>query len=59
MMREVRLELARCHELGAYLASRAIDVGMLTFGFLLLGFGILYCFWLIKDYFDQEERARR
>ena len=45
--------------LGAYLASRAIDVGMLTFGFLLLGFGILYGFWLIKDYFDQEERARR
>jgi hypothetical protein len=44
--------------LGAYLAARAIDIGIFTFGFLLIGFGIVYVFWLTKDYFDQQERAR-
>lgn len=44
--------------LGAYLAARAIDIGMFTFGFLLVGFGIIYVFWLLKDYFDQQDRVR-
>jgi hypothetical protein len=34
--------------LGLYLAAYAIDTGMFTFGFLLVGFGIVYIFWLIR-----------
>ena len=44
--------------LGAVLASRALDIGMLTFGIGLVGFGVLLVFWLIKDHFDEEERSR-
>ncbi len=44
--------------LGAVLASRAGDVGMLTFGLGLIVFGALLIFWLIKDHYDEEERAR-
>lgn len=44
--------------LGALLASRAIDVGMFTFGFGLIAFAIVFVFWLIKDHFDIEERSR-
>ncbi len=44
--------------LGAILASRAVDFGMLTFGIGLIVFAIVLIFWLIKDHFDQEERTR-
>jgi hypothetical protein len=44
--------------LGAVLASRAIDVGMTTFGFGLFVFGIFFVYWLVKDHFDEQERAR-
>jgi len=44
--------------LGAFLASRAADLGMLTFGLGLVAFGVLLIFWLAKDYWDEEERSR-
>jgi hypothetical protein len=44
--------------LGAVLASRAIDIGMSTFGLGLVGFAILLVFWLMKDHFDEQERSR-
>jgi hypothetical protein len=44
--------------LGAVLASRAIDIGMSTFGFGLFGFGIFFVYWLMKDHFDQQARNR-
>lgn len=44
--------------LGAVLASRAADAGMLTFGLGLVVFGAFLIFWLIKDHYDEEERAR-
>ncbi len=43
--------------LGTVLASRAIDIGMSTFGFGLVGFGVFFVYWLIKDHFDEQERA--
>lgn len=45
--------------LGAILASNALDIGMATFGIGLIVFGVGFGFWLIKDAFDQQERARR
>lgn len=42
--------------LGAVLASRALDVGMLTFGFGLVAFGCWLVFWLMKDHWDEIER---
>ena len=47
-----------CCLLGAFLASRAADLGMLTFGLGLIGFAIVYGFWLIKDAYDQQENER-
>jgi hypothetical protein len=44
--------------LGAVLASRAIDIGMYTFGLGLVGFAVLLVFWLTKDHFDEQERSR-
>jgi hypothetical protein len=44
--------------LGLILASRAIDVGMATFGYGLIVFGVGLVFWLIKDYWDERERER-
>jgi hypothetical protein len=44
--------------LGLFLASRAIDVGMATFGYGLMVFGVWFVFWLIKDHWDELERAR-
>jgi hypothetical protein len=44
--------------LGAILASRAVDIGMTTFGIGLIVFGVFLIFWLIKDHYDQEERSR-
>jgi hypothetical protein len=44
--------------LGAWLAARAIDIGMTTFGFGLVVFGVWLVFWLIKDHFDERERAK-
>jgi len=44
--------------LGAVLASRAIDIGMLTFGLGLVVFAAFLIFWLLKDHFDEEERSR-
>ncbi|HXZ01194.1 MAG TPA: hypothetical protein VEI03_14430 [Stellaceae bacterium] len=43
--------------LGAVLAAKALDLGMLTFGLGLLAFAVVFVFWMIKDYFDQRERA--
>jgi hypothetical protein len=43
--------------IGALLAARAIDVGMLTFGLGLIGFAVVFIFWLIKDTFDERERT--
>ncbi len=43
--------------LGAILASRALDTGMLTFGLLLVGFAVIFVFWMIKDSFDERERS--
>ena len=43
--------------LGAVLAARAIDTGMLTFGLLLVAFAVVFVFWLIKDSFDEQERS--
>jgi hypothetical protein len=42
--------------LGAVLAANAIDIGMYTFGFGLIGFGLFFDLWLVKTYFDEEER---
>jgi hypothetical protein len=44
--------------IGAILAARAIDVGMFTFGLGLLAFAVVLVFWLIKDRFDEQERAQ-
>jgi hypothetical protein len=43
--------------IGAVLAARAIDVGMLTFGIGLIVFAVVFVFWLIKDNFDERERT--
>jgi hypothetical protein len=43
--------------LGAVLAARALDAGMLTFGLGLIAFAVVCVFWLIKDHFDERERA--
>ncbi|HUH84945.1 MAG TPA: hypothetical protein VLX85_10050 [Stellaceae bacterium] len=43
--------------LGVVLAANAIDVGMMTFGFGLLVFGVWFVFWLIKDHWDEQERG--
>ena len=43
--------------LGGILASRAIDAGMFTFGLGLIGFGVFFIFWLMKDNFDQAESS--
>lgn len=43
--------------LGAILASGAIDIGMTTFGFGLIVFGVWFGYWLMKDHYDEEERA--
>jgi hypothetical protein len=45
--------------LGAILASQALDLGMATFGLSLVGFAVLFVFWLMKDHFDQIERSGR
>jgi hypothetical protein len=45
--------------LGTILASRAIDIGMATFGIGLLIFGVFFVFWLMKDHYDEQKRARR
>lgn len=44
--------------LGAVLAANALDIGISTFGFGLIGFGIWFVFWLINDHFDEEERSQ-
>jgi uncharacterized membrane protein len=44
--------------MGAILAARAIDAGMFTFGLGLLAFAVVLVFWLIKDRFDEQERAQ-
>lgn len=44
--------------LGAFLAAHAIDLGMTTFGFGLLVFGVWLVFWLIKDHWDEQERMK-
>ena len=44
--------------LGAILAAGAIDTGMFTFGMGLVGFGVLFVFWLIKDHFDAIEKSQ-
>jgi hypothetical protein len=44
--------------LGVFLAAKAIDIGMMTFGFGLLIFGVWLVFWLIKDHWDEQERGR-
>jgi hypothetical protein len=44
--------------LGAVLAANAIDIGMYTFGFGLIGFALVYVFWLVKTHFDEQERSR-
>lgn len=43
--------------LGIVLASRAIDIGMATFGFGLLVFGIFFIYWLMRDHFNEQDRA--
>ena len=45
--------------LGIILASHALDIGMTTFGFELVVFGVGFVFWLIKDHWDEAERARQ
>ena len=47
-----------CALLGAVLAAGAIDIGMTVFGFGLVVFGVGLNFWLIKDHFDQADRAK-
>jgi uncharacterized membrane protein len=42
--------------LGAIVASRAIDIGMSTFAFGLIAFGIGMVLWLVKDHYDQQAR---
>lgn len=39
---------------GGYASSRAIDVGMFTYGIGLAVFAIVFVFWLIKDHFDKS-----
>lgn len=39
---------------GGYASSRAIDVGMFTYGIGLAVFAIFFVFWLIKDHFDKS-----
>jgi len=43
--------------LGLVLASHALDIGMFTFGLGLVAFAIVYIFWLVKDHYDQSEKA--
>ncbi len=42
--------------LGAVLAANAIDIGMATFGYGLVGFAIWFGFWLIKTHFDEQQK---
>ena len=46
-----------CGLLGAILASRALDIGMTTFGLGLVVFAVVFIFWLMKDAYDEEERG--
>lgn len=41
--------------LGLFLASRAVDDGMLVFGIALVVFGIFMVFWLMKQAFDAND----
>jgi len=43
---------------GALMAARALDVGVLTFGLGLVVFAVFLIFWLIKDHYDQQERSQ-
>lgn len=45
-----------CGLLGAILASRALDFGMVTFGLGLVVFAVLFIFWLMKDAYDESDR---
>jgi hypothetical protein len=43
--------------LGVILAANALDIGMATFGAGLIVFGVGFVMWLIKDHWDEAERA--
>jgi hypothetical protein len=42
--------------LGLFTAAAARETGLAVFGWGLLGFGYLFCFWLVKRHFDEAER---
>ena len=42
---------------GLVVAARSVDGAIYAFGLLLVLFGVLFDFWLIKRYFDRQESA--
>jgi len=42
---------------GLLMAGAARDFGILAFGLSLSLFGVLFCWWMIKNAFDEAERG--
>ena len=45
--------------LGLFAAAAAREAGLSVFGWGLLGFGVAFCFWLLKRTFDEADAAAR
>ena len=43
--------------IGLFMASAAHDRGIFIFGFALMVFAVLFCWFMIKTAFDEAERA--
>ena len=41
---------------GLFMASAARDTGIYVFGFALMAFGVLFCWFMIKTAYDDAER---
>ena len=41
--------------IGLFMAARAHDTGIELFGFALMAFGVLFCWWMMKTAFDEAE----
>jgi uncharacterized membrane protein len=44
---------------GLFMAAGAHDVGIQTFGYALMAFGVLFCWWMIRAAFDEAEGKRQ
>lgn len=46
---------AVCGLAGLFMAGAARDFGILAFGLALAAYATLFCWWMIKTAFDEEE----